>query len=77
MKDSKNIKKIAAPPEVIAEMFGIPVAVLNNWRWKGVGPRYYKRRRRITYFIADVISFIKEYPVLTSESLPDEKKGDR
>lgn len=74
MHDLKNVKKIAAPPKIISQMFGIPVGVLANWRFIGVGPRFYKRKRRITYFVDDVISFIKQYPVLTSESLPDEKK---
>jgi len=77
MKDLKNIKKIAAPPEVISEMFGIPVGVLANWRWKGIGPRFHKRNRRITYFVEDVNSYMRQCPVFTVDSLPDEKMRGR
>lgn len=73
-KNKFNLPKITAPPEQISEMFGIPVGVLANWRWMGRGPRYFKTKRRVYYFIDDVITYLQQNPVLTIDSLHEERK---
>jgi hypothetical protein len=37
-----------------AQMAGIPVATLAQWRWRGVGPAYLKLGRHVRYDWADV-----------------------
>lgn len=68
-----DIPRRAANPQEISLMFGIPEGSLANLRWKKEGPKYYRRKRRIYYFISDVEDWLKQNPILTKDSLPEQK----
>jgi hypothetical protein len=72
----KDMKKIAAKPEEISQMFGIPQGTLANLRWAKKGPRYFKRPggRGVFYLLSDVEEWITSQPVLTVDSLPENRQ---
>ncbi len=41
-------------PEVLAQNLGKSPAVLANWRYRGLGPKYIKLGRSIRYSVSDV-----------------------
>ena len=45
--------------QAAAEYSGIPAGTLRAWRCQGVGPKFYKPRRRALYDIADLDEFIR------------------
>lgn len=59
----------AAGPEEISEIYGIPRGTLANWRCRKEGPRFYKRGRRVLYFLDEFEKWLKSVPVLTTESI--------
>lgn len=59
----------ALTPEGVCEVYSIPKGTLANLRWKGKGPRYHKRGKRIVYFIEDVEKWLKSEPVQTKDSI--------
>lgn len=47
-------------PERLAELIGVSIPTLANWRAQGIGPQFIKLgRRRICYVETDVESWIK------------------
>lgn len=76
----KGIKKALTPKEV-AEIYGLSVGTLNQWRYKKVGPRYFRintgtgRGRKIIYMIEDIEEFVKRDPVITIGSIPEDRGG--
>lgn len=42
----------------LAERLGVSVRTLQNWRWQGIGPRYFKlspgRGGRVRYRVTDI-----------------------
>jgi hypothetical protein len=56
----------------IAIRYGLSEGTLANHAWLKRGPKFYKRGRRAIYFFEDVEAWLKENPVLTTDSLPDE-----
>ncbi|MFC1592309.1 helix-turn-helix domain-containing protein [Thermodesulfobacteriota bacterium] len=53
----------------VSEIYGIPMGTLANMRWQKKGPKYFKRGRKAFYFFEDVEAWIKEFPVLTIDSI--------
>ena len=43
----------------LAELIGVPVATLNNWRSIGRGPRSFRLGRAVKYLVADVAAWIE------------------
>ena len=68
--DSMEInKRKSARAELISELYDIPLGTLANMRSKREGPRFYKRGRRVIYFLEDVEKWIRKNPVLTKDSI--------
>jgi predicted DNA-binding transcriptional regulator AlpA len=44
----------------LAELIGVPVATLNNWRSIGRGPRSFRLGRAVKYSVADVAAWIEQ-----------------
>ena len=44
----------------LAELIGVPVATLNNWRSIGRGPRSFRLGRAVKYLVADVAVWIEQ-----------------
>lgn len=44
----------------LAELIGVPVATLNNWRSIGRGPRSFRLGRTVKYLVADVAAWIEQ-----------------
>jgi len=54
-----------------AALIGMTVHALRRWRQLGVGPAYIRlrgRRGRILYERAELLRFVRQYTVTTSES---------
>jgi hypothetical protein len=68
-------EKRTLTPQQVEEIYGIPVGTLANMRCQKRGPKYFPlgdipgKRRRILYYIEDIESWIRKYPVLTIDSL--------
>ena len=43
----------------LAELIGVPVATLNNWRSIGRGPRSFRLGRAVRYLVTDVAAWIE------------------
>jgi hypothetical protein len=76
----KTEEKRALTPQQVEEMYGIPVGTLANMRCQKRGPKYYPigdmpgKRRRVLYYVDDLEFWIRRNPVLTMDSLPEEKR---
>ncbi|MGL6087131.1 MAG: helix-turn-helix transcriptional regulator [Enterobacterales bacterium] len=45
---------------------GLSVKTLNDWRWQGKGPKYYKvGTKAVRYATADLDSFMADFEVVT------------
>ena len=44
----------------VAEVMGIAIQTLRNWRFQGTGPAYSKVGRAVRYRLDDVIHFMEE-----------------
>ena len=44
----------------LAELIGVPVATLNNWRSIGRGPRSFRLGRAVKYLVTDVAAWIEQ-----------------
>jgi hypothetical protein len=58
----------ALTPHQAAQMYGLSVGTLANYRSRGLGPRYYRippGGRKVIYCITDIESWLKSNPVLT------------
>lgn len=62
-------KQISSTPQEISAVFGIPAGTLANLRSQKRGPKYYKRGRRVIYFIQDIEQWLKSQPVQTIDSV--------
>jgi hypothetical protein len=76
MMNDKNLKRIALKPSEVKAMFGIPEGTLANMRWAKRGPRYFKKPggRGVFYILAEVEAWITSQPVLTVDSLPEDRQ---
>ena len=63
------MKKIACSTREIARMFGYSPGSLSNMRGKKIGPIYYKRGKKVVYFIEDFTAWVKEKSAETSQNL--------
>ena len=43
----------------LAELIGVPVTTLNNWRTLGRGPRSFRLGRSVKYVVTDVAAWIE------------------
>lgn len=65
MRESKK----TASPEVMSELYGIPLGSLANMRSKRIGPKYFKvGKRKVLYFFEDFENWVKSNPVITLDS---------
>lgn len=61
-----NEKIELSTPERLCDLFsGLSVKSLANLRSAGVGPKYYRRGRRIFYKVSDVRDWLTQNPVVT------------
>jgi excisionase family DNA binding protein len=47
-------------PKELSVYLGVPVATLDAWRYKGVGPRFMKVGRHVRYRAEDVEAWLSE-----------------
>ncbi len=72
-------KKRSMTPKQVEELYGIPAGTLANMRCQKRGPKYFPlgdkqgKRCRILYFVEDIEFWIRQNPVLTIDSLPEDK----
>ncbi len=43
-----------------ARFLNLSIKCLQNWRWRGTGPRYYRLSNRIRYSLRDLESFVSQ-----------------
>ncbi|OGP85316.1 MAG: hypothetical protein A2V87_08570 [Deltaproteobacteria bacterium RBG_16_58_17] len=67
-----NKKKTITPRE-FAEIYGFAEGTLANLRYHKRGPRYFQVGRKVLYFVEDVERWIRRCPVLTIDSISEEK----
>jgi len=65
----KNSDARVLTPEVVTRLYSIPKGSLANWRTQGIGPKWYKRNRRIFYRKEDLESWLFSEPHLTTDSI--------
>jgi excisionase family DNA binding protein len=53
-------------PAQVAERLQIPERTLNDWRYKGVGPRYLRIGKHVRYRRADVEDWLRRQSVACS-----------
>lgn len=58
----------ALTTEEVVEIYGMNQGTLANLRWKKIGPKYYRKGRRILYKPEDIERWLFAEPVLTVES---------
>ena len=55
-------------PEEVAEMLGVPVGTLANWRYQGRGPAFVKVGRHVRYRRRDVVAWIGQHVIPAGNS---------
>ena len=71
-----KLEKKAITPKEAAAIFGISEGWLANIRSAGRGCKFYKiGDRKVLYLVSDFEEWIKRNPVLTVDSLEDEKRN--
>lgn len=68
----KSEKKMLTPAEV-SFLYSIPLGSLANWRSFKRGPRYFKVRKKVLYRLGDCEAFFTSCPVLTRDSIEDNR----
>jgi hypothetical protein len=61
-------------PQIAAERYGLSVGTLANDRYNKHGPRYFRCGRKVLYLVDEFEAWLLRNPVMTIDSLPDEKK---
>ncbi len=74
IKQRVETPKVAMTPQEAERIYGIPAGTLANWRYRKVGPKYYRVSRKIFYAVMDFDEWFRRNPVLTADSLPE---GDK
>lgn len=69
MKKTSDIKQRALSPNTVADMYDLNVGTLANLRHAKKGPKYYKINKKVIYFMEDIEAWIRQDPVLTSDSI--------
>ena len=68
------LKKKAITPKELEAIYGIPRGSAANMRWAKKGPKYYKAGgRRVIYMVEDVEEWISRNPVLTTDSIEEQR----
>ena len=57
--DERQSKQIYFNEKDVAKRLGLSVKTLQNWRTKGIGPRWIKIGRSVRYRLRDIIAFQK------------------
>jgi hypothetical protein len=66
-------KRMVGPDEA-ESLYSVPKGTLANWRWAKKGPRFYKVGQKVLYKLEDLEDFFTANPVLTVDSMPEEKR---
>jgi hypothetical protein len=74
IKQKVETQKVAITPQEAEEIYGIPAGTLANWRYRKMGPKYYRISRKIYYAVKDFDVWFYRNPVLTADSLPEAEK---
>jgi len=69
----QNFIPQALSPAQVEKFYGIPAGTLANLRWRKEGPKFFKRSRKVVYKTADVEAWLFGNPVLTADSIREEK----
>jgi hypothetical protein len=64
---STNIVPLDAAQQMLdtksaARVLSLSHRTLEQWRWLGQGPRYFKVRRQVRYRLSDLIAFLERNP---------------
>jgi len=59
-------QKMLSPKEV-SEIYGLNVGTLANMRYRKVGPKYYKVKRKVLYDKQDIEAYLKKGEILTKD----------
>lgn len=70
METNTNESKLLTPAE-LANILGLNIASLRNWRWKGKGPKYIKVGHLVRYKQSDVNEFIDEQSRTSTSDIPE------
>ena len=70
---NKVEEKRMVSPKTACELYDLNPGTLANLRNLRKGPRFYKCGRRILYDVEDLEAWLKRQPVLTIDSLDDER----
>jgi len=58
----------------VAEIYNVGLSTVQQWRLKGIGPRYLKLGKSVRYRQADILADIQGLPSFTSTSAADSKR---
>jgi hypothetical protein len=68
-RSTPPLKKVAATPREVSELYGLSRGHLANLRSKSLGPRYFKRGRMVLYWLTDVETYLRECPCMTADAV--------
>jgi Fe2+ transport system protein B len=60
--DGKPGKRIHFDEKDLGKRLGMSVKTLQNWRHKGIGPKWEKIGRAVRYRLRDIVAFEKSFP---------------
>jgi len=60
-------QKVALTEKEVADLYGYSTRLLQEWRTKGVGPRYIKGTGKVTYRRSDLDAFVSSQAVRTRD----------
>jgi hypothetical protein len=59
-----TLPKLAMTPIEVEQVYGIKIGTLANWRYRKVGPKYYRISRKVFYTVRDFNEWFRRNPVL-------------
>lgn len=62
------LKQDFLSPAEVEQKYGILESTLNQWRYKGKGPAYFKLGRKVRYAVSEIEEWVMKRLVLTSDS---------
>ncbi len=74
MSKTTSQKPMMISTQEAAAMFSIASGTLQNWRSLAKGPRFFRVNRKILYKMEDLEDFFTANPVLTVDSLPEDRQ---
>ena len=65
---TNNNKERYLTEKEVSEQYKYSRSTLQDWRWRGIGPKFIKVRNRVLYPVNELESYFNQFPLQQSTS---------